>query len=196
MDQSAPVWLIPALMLVSGIIIGVILARVLRGTAPGKTQQQLVELQERFDSYQSEVVTHFNTTALLVRKLTQNYQDVQEHLSTGAERLALDEETRERLLAGLAGEPKAPERINAPEKSQPETLTEPVVETAELKESEAVQEPETLTELEPKEPEAAQEPEAPTEPLEPQEPLEPPRDYAKKKEGDIGMLDEGYGRKR
>lgn len=125
MDQSAPVWLIPALMLVGGIIIGVILARVMRRTAPGKTQHQLDELQERFDSYQSDVVTHFNTTASLVRKLTQNYQDVQEHLSTGAERLALDEVTRERLLASLVDDPKTRERIRAPQDSQFDTPTEP-----------------------------------------------------------------------
>ena len=57
------------------------------------------DLQDRFDSYQREVVTHFNTTASLVKKLTQSYQDVQEHLSDGAQRLALDEQTRQRLLA-------------------------------------------------------------------------------------------------
>ncbi len=125
MDQSAPVWLIPVLMLVGGIIIGVILARVLQRTAPGKTQHQLDELQERFDSYQSEVVTHFNTTASLVRKLTQNYQDVQDHLSVGAERLALDEVSRERLLAGLIDEPKVRERIKAPQDSQFDAPAEP-----------------------------------------------------------------------
>ncbi|NLJ13463.1 MAG: DUF1043 family protein [Gammaproteobacteria bacterium] len=125
MEQSLPVWLIPALMLVGGIIIGVILARVLQRAAPGKTQHQLDELQERFDSYQSEVVTHFNTTAALVTKLTQNYQDVQEHLSVGAERLALDEVTRERLLAGLVAEPKKRERIRAPQDSQFDTPAEP-----------------------------------------------------------------------
>ena len=116
MEQSLPVWLIPALTLVGGIIIGVILARVLQRTAPGKTQNQLDQLQERFDSYQSEVVTHFNTTASLVKKLTQNYHDVQEHLSVGAERLALDEVSRERLLASLANdEPRSRERIRAPQ---------------------------------------------------------------------------------
>ena len=35
------------------------------------------DLQDRFDSYQREVVTHFNTTASLVKKLTQSYQDVE-----------------------------------------------------------------------------------------------------------------------
>ena len=110
MEQSLPVWLIPALTLVGGIVIGVILARVLQRTAPGKTQHQLDELQERFDSYQSEVVTHFNTTASLVKKLTQNYHDVQEHLSNGAERLALDEVSRERLLASLVDDSRPRER--------------------------------------------------------------------------------------
>ena len=64
-------------------------------------QRQLDDLQGRFNSYQSEVVTHFNTTASLVKRLTQSYQDVQEHLSEGADRLALDEITRQRLLAAL-----------------------------------------------------------------------------------------------
>lgn len=115
MEQSLPVWLIPVLTLVGGIILGLILARVMRRAAPGKTQRQLDDLQERFDSYQSEVVTHFNTTANLVKKLTQNYQDVQQHLSQGAERLALDEVARERLLASLIDEPKARERIKGPQ---------------------------------------------------------------------------------
>lgn len=57
----------------------------------------------------------FNTTANLVKKLTQNYQDVQQHLSQGAERLALDEISRERLLASLVDEPKTRERIKGPQ---------------------------------------------------------------------------------
>ena len=125
MEQSLPIWLIPTLTLVGGIVIGVILARVLQRTAPGKTQDQLDELQERFDSYQSEVVTHFNTTASLVKKLTQNYQDVHQHLSSGAERLALDEVSRERLLASLADDSLPRERIKAPQDSQFDSVTEP-----------------------------------------------------------------------
>jgi len=123
-EQSLPVWLIPALTLVGGIIIGLILARVLRRAAPGKTQRQLDDLQERFDSYQSEVVSHFNTTAGLVKKLTQNYQDVQQHLSQGAERLALDEVAREHLLASLVDEPKVRERLKSSQDSQFDEQTE------------------------------------------------------------------------
>ena len=76
------------------------------------------DLQDRFDSYQREVVTHFNTTASLVKKLTQSYQDVQEHLSDGAQRLALDEQTRQRLLAALHADEVYPaerrERLTPP----------------------------------------------------------------------------------
>ncbi|HEX8592539.1 MAG TPA: DUF1043 family protein, partial [Pseudomonas sp.] len=61
----------------------------------------LDDVQERFDNYQNEVVTHFNSTANLVQKLSQSYQEVQEHLAEGANRLALDEQTRQRLLAAL-----------------------------------------------------------------------------------------------
>lgn len=116
MDLSLSVWLVSTLTLVGGIVIGVTLTRMTRTTVPEKTQQQLDELQERFDSYQSEVVTHFNTTANLVKTLTQNYQQAQEHLLQGIERLALDEVARDRLLASLVDEePKPRERIKTPD---------------------------------------------------------------------------------
>ena len=106
------VWLVPALTLLAGIAIGFLIARLAPGAAPSRTQSQLDELQERFDTYQSEVITHFNTTASLVKKLTQSYQDVQEHLSDGANRLALDELTRQRLLATLHAEDASEKRRN------------------------------------------------------------------------------------
>ena len=116
MEQSLTPWLLPALALLVGVAIGFLAARLLPNAAPNRTQRQLDEMQQRFDSYQSEVVTHFNTTASLVKKLTQSYQDVQEHLSDGANRLALDELTRQRLLATLnsteAGEKR--ERLTPP----------------------------------------------------------------------------------
>ena len=60
-------WLLPVLTLLAGIGIGFLIARMVPGAAPTRTQRQLDEMQERFDTYQSEVVTHFNTTASLVR---------------------------------------------------------------------------------------------------------------------------------
>ncbi len=102
MEHSLLVWLLPTLALVAGVAIGFLLARLLPNAVPNSTQRQLDDIQERFDSYQNEVVTHFNSTASLVKKLTQSYQDVQDHLSEGANRLALDEQTRQRLLAAPA----------------------------------------------------------------------------------------------
>ncbi len=101
MEQTITPWLLPAIAVLAGIAIGFLVARLLPNAAPNRTQRQLDDMQQRFDAYQSEVVTHFNTTASLVKKLTQSYQDVQEHLSEGANRLALDELTRQRLLAAL-----------------------------------------------------------------------------------------------
>jgi uncharacterized membrane-anchored protein YhcB (DUF1043 family) len=109
------VWLVPAITLLVGVFIGFMISRTATGAAPSRTQSQLDELQERFETYQSEVVTHFNTTAALVRKLTQSYQDVQEHLSEGIDRLALDEVTRQRLLSALHSDQQKRERLQAPE---------------------------------------------------------------------------------
>nr|WP_218626570.1 DUF1043 family protein [Pseudomonas sp. dw_358] len=93
--------MLPTLALVIGVAVGFLVARVLPNAVPNSTQRQLDDIQERFDSYQNEVVTHFNSTAILVKKLTQSYQEVQDHLAEGANRLALDELTRQRLLAAL-----------------------------------------------------------------------------------------------
>ena len=116
MEQTVTAWLIPALTLVVGIAVGFLLARLAPNAAPGRTQRQMDEMQARFEAYQNEVVTHFNTTASLVKKLTQSYQEVQEHLSDGASRLALDELTRQRLLAALHTDdaPGPRERLTPP----------------------------------------------------------------------------------
>lgn len=101
MEQTLTAWLLPAIALFVGIVLGFIVARLLPNAGPGRTQRQLDELQERFDNYQNEVVTHFNTTAGLVKKLTQSYQEIQQHFSEGVNRLTFDELTRQRLLAAL-----------------------------------------------------------------------------------------------
>ena len=103
MELSLTAWFVPTIALLTGIAIGFVIARLLPNAAPGRTQRQLDDLKERFDSYQDEVVTHFNTTAGLVKRMTQSYQDVQEHISAGANRLTLDELSRQRLLAALNG---------------------------------------------------------------------------------------------
>lgn len=121
MEHSLLVWLLPTLALVVGVAIGFLIARVAPNAAPSRTQRQLDNIQERFDSYQNEVVTHFNSTATLVKKLTQSYQEVQDHLAEGANRLALDEQTRQRLIAALhADAAQAPrERLTPPRDQEP-----------------------------------------------------------------------------
>ncbi|VXB40653.1 Cytochrome D ubiquinol oxidase subunit III [Pseudomonas sp. 8AS] len=120
MEQTISPWLLTAIALLGGAAIGFALARLLPNAAPSRTQRQLDEMQQRFDSYQSEVVTHFNTTASLVKKLTQSYQEVQEHLAEGANRLALDELTRQRLLAALQAEDggEKRERLTPPKSNE------------------------------------------------------------------------------
>tara|TARA_R100001244_G_scaffold21048_10_gene22455 strand:+ start:16991 stop:17428 length:438 start_codon:yes stop_codon:yes gene_type:complete len=119
-EQTLTAWLLPAITLVAGIAIGFLIARLAPNAAPSRTQRQLDEMQARFDTYQSEVVTHFNTTANLVKKLTQSYQEVQEHMSEGASRLALDELTRQRLLASLHTEDglEKRERLTPPKNNE------------------------------------------------------------------------------
>ena len=102
MDNSIPVWLLPLLSFIVGIAATLLVSRMMRNNAPAaQTESRLDDLQQQFDSYQDEVVAHFSTTAELVNKLTENYQNVQEHLLQSAERLALDEGTRQRLLNSL-----------------------------------------------------------------------------------------------
>ena len=118
MEQSLSTWLLPLITLLIGVGIGFLLARLLPGAAPSRVQRQLDDLQKKFDDYQHEVTSHFSTTAGLVRKLTQTYQDMQSHLSEGAERLAQDELTRQHLLASLHSAeqryPSSRERIDGP----------------------------------------------------------------------------------
>lgn len=117
MEQTLTTWLFPIVGLLAGIAIGFLLAR---SSGPGRTQQQVNDLQERFDTYQSEVVTHFNTTATLLNRLASTQQDIQTHLAEGASRLALDEQTRERLLASLEESGHSTrERLTAPTFAEP-----------------------------------------------------------------------------
>jgi uncharacterized membrane-anchored protein YhcB (DUF1043 family) len=121
-DYSLLVWLLPTIALIAGVAIGFFAARALPNAAPNSTQRQLDDVQERFDTYQNEVVTHFNSTANLVQKLSQSYQDVQEHLAEGANRLALDDLTRQRLLAALHPDAHQPARDRL---TPPRTAAEP-----------------------------------------------------------------------
>lgn len=103
-DTSENLWIAVVIALAVGFIVGIIVARLaprLSGGSASSTQAQLESLQLRFEEYQQEVASHFNTTANLVSRLNRSYQDIQEHLGQAAVELAPDEMTRQRLLAAL-----------------------------------------------------------------------------------------------
>ena len=104
METSENLWIAVAIALAVGFIVGIIVARLaprLSGGSSSSTQAQLEGLQLRFEEYQQEVASHFNTTANLVTRLNRSYQDIQEHLGQAATELAPDDITRQRLLAAL-----------------------------------------------------------------------------------------------
>ena len=116
METSENLWIAVAIALAVGFIVGIIVARLaprLSGGSSANTQAQLEGLQLRFEEYQQEVASHFNTTANLVARLNRSYLDIQEHLGQAATDLAPDDITRQRLLAALekSGEADSPERI-------------------------------------------------------------------------------------
>lgn len=103
-ESSENLWIAAAIALAVGIVIGIVLTQLARrvgGTGSSGTQAQLESLQLRFEEYQQEVSSHFNTTANLVSRLNRSYQDIQEHLAQGAMELSPDDITRQRLLAAL-----------------------------------------------------------------------------------------------
>ncbi|EZQ19773.1 DUF1043 domain-containing protein [Pseudomonas sp. G11-1] len=107
METSENLWIAIAIALAVGFIVGIIVARLaprISGGQSSSTQAQLESLQLRFEEYQQEVASHFNTTANLVTRLNRSYQDIQEHLGQAAVDLAPDDMTRQRLLAALEQE--------------------------------------------------------------------------------------------
>ncbi|PRB84395.1 YhcB family protein [Pseudomonas sp. MYb185] len=107
METSENLWIAVVIALAVGFVVGIIVARLaprISGGQPSSTQAQLESLQLRFEEYQQEVASHFNTTANLVTRLNRSYQDIQEHLGQAAVDLAPDDMTRQRLLAALEQE--------------------------------------------------------------------------------------------
>ncbi|MEZ2744163.1 YhcB family protein [Halopseudomonas bauzanensis] len=107
METSENLWIAIVIALAVGFIVGIIVARLaprISGGQSSSTQAQLESLQLRFEEYQQEVASHFNTTASLVTRLNRSYQDIQEHLGQAAVELAPDDMTRQRLLAALEQE--------------------------------------------------------------------------------------------
>lgn len=91
-----------------GMFLGFILSKATsKGENTGNLKNQMDSLQERFASYQDEVINHFNTTATLSNKITQDYQEMQTHLAHSVEALVADEELRAKLLISIQAPVKA-----------------------------------------------------------------------------------------
>ncbi|KKO02045.1 hypothetical protein LCGC14_0109060 [marine sediment metagenome] len=115
-EANENLWIAVAIALAVGIVIGVILARVAKqvgGKHVTGSHAQMESLQLRFEEYQQEVASHFNTTASLVAKLNRSHREVQEHLTHGAIELAPDDMTRQRLLAALEQDDDEPVRSSS-----------------------------------------------------------------------------------
>lgn len=97
--------IIAIVTLLVGVFIGFLISKATgHGGHSGNLKNQMDSLQERFTSYQSEVITHFNTTAALSNKISQDYQEMQAHLMHSVESLVTDTDLRTKLLAELKQE--------------------------------------------------------------------------------------------
>ncbi len=107
-----------------GLFLGFILSKATsKGENISNLQNQMDSLQERFTSYQNEVANHFNTTATLANKITQDYQQLQAHLAHSVETLVANDDTRAKLLVAIKTPLKALDY--APEASTPNSTTTP-----------------------------------------------------------------------
>jgi len=93
-----------------GSAVGLVATRFIYGDGGGNKAQSI---QNQFDDYQREVIEHMDTTLELFKKLNHNYQELDQHLSSGVERLTLDNVTRDRLLDNFSNAPKSIEHNNA-----------------------------------------------------------------------------------
>lgn len=93
------IWFIGIACLVLGLVIGNAFASHLGG-GPARVrelEEQLRRLRESDREYRESVSEHFNTTAGLVKQMTESYKDVYQHLAGGAQSLC-SAEVASRLL--------------------------------------------------------------------------------------------------
>ena len=122
--------------LVVGIVIGILVGRSGQGATlrPRRAEQQIEELRSEFTRYQAPVNEHFMESADLMRRLSDTYRDVNEHMARGANRLCNDEDWLDELerdrarsrLTDSSSEGLEPPRDYAPKKDPEEkgTLSE------------------------------------------------------------------------
>jgi hypothetical protein len=87
-------WLIGIVCLAIGVAAGLLIARRVDSSSPGKVEEleaRVQELQRFHDDYREHVSEHFSATADLVHQMTESYRDVHQHLARGAQDLCSDE---------------------------------------------------------------------------------------------------------
>ncbi|MFD1259173.1 YhcB family protein [Entomomonas asaccharolytica] len=84
-----------------GMFGGFLVSKATGGDRSGNLKNQMESLEERFNDYQNEVASHFNTTANIAQKLSQGYQEMQAHLEHSVESLVADSELRARLISEI-----------------------------------------------------------------------------------------------
>lgn len=94
------IWLTGIVCLAIGVAAGLLVARRLDSSSPGKVEEleaRILELQRSHDDYREHVSDHFSMTADLVQQMTESYRDVYQHLARGAQDLC-NEEIASKLL--------------------------------------------------------------------------------------------------
>ncbi|MES1924396.1 DUF1043 family protein [Salinisphaera sp. T31B1] len=86
MANLSPVVLI--LILVVGVVIALVIGYFLGSRFGGKKSVAMKEATEKHDSYRNDVREHFEQTSAIMSRMVDDYRDMYEHLSDGAEKLA------------------------------------------------------------------------------------------------------------
>jgi uncharacterized membrane-anchored protein YhcB (DUF1043 family) len=125
-----------AVALAIGLVIGLLIGRSGQGPTlkQRRAEQQIEELRNEYTRYQAQVNEHFMESADLMRRLSDTYREVNEHMARGANRLCNDEDWLDELerdnarsrLTSTSSEGLEPPRDYAPKKDPDEkgTLSE------------------------------------------------------------------------
>lgn len=94
--------IIAIVALLIGIFAGFLLSKATAGSdRSGNLKNQMDSLQGRFTDYQAEVANHFNKTAHITQRLSEDYKEMQSHLQHSVETLIADSELRSKLLSEI-----------------------------------------------------------------------------------------------
>ncbi len=80
--------------LFSAVLLGLVIGAMLMyfASSKGSNSTKTIELEEKLNDYQQNVVEHFEKTADLVDELTQSYKKVFDHLGESAKELMTEEQ--------------------------------------------------------------------------------------------------------